>query len=548
MNTPPPDDPTGTEPESRQSKKIRTRDEEAPPLSNNAWATGGISFRDKVLQGAGDLHDPFFVGDVPLEDEDVAISQTTHSFQVSLSEAFLDRITQPWKKALVVKLLGKTLSYKTMSSRLETLWKPMGRLTVIDLENEFFLVRFQKEEDYQRALCEGPWVILGAYLTVQCWSPDFVPSQAKPSHVVAWIRFPAMPIQYYHAALLEIIAGNIGRVIRVDYNTVSASRGRFARVAVELDLSKPLISSFEIEGLTQLVEYENLPTICFSCGVIGHLKEQCSKQRTSGEPEGIVSEGSAAERAEKSEHIAHSTVPSELGPWMHAKKPIRRTRKEITLQKPMEKTKVQPSKADSYKSHGKGFQILATLEEGGSSNAASNEISQPTGQKELSLPKRQILTTHRFGATQNERPSPSIQLAKDISPNISPPKQANASSLLPGIPTLPTNPTSPHPPQPLALPSACSISVKHPNPEPITRITPPPDITSHTAITLSKNDPPLGLDDDDPPIIHDCSNPGRGQEPMEEDSREEIEGSDNSMYMLVPDQENEKTYGKGYTD
>lgn len=56
----------------------------------------------------------------------------------------------------------------------------------------------------------------------------------------------------------------IGRVIRIDYNTAATTKGKFTRLAVELDLEKPLCSQFQPDGKLQRVEYEGLPKICFS--------------------------------------------------------------------------------------------------------------------------------------------------------------------------------------------------------------------------------------------------------------------------------------------
>ncbi|EOY17089.1 Uncharacterized protein TCM_036266 [Theobroma cacao] len=56
-------------------------------------------------------------------------------------------------------------------------------------------------------------------------------------------------------------------------------RGKFAWIVVELDLSKSLIPKFFINGKRQSIEYEGLPRVCFSCGVCGHVKEECHKHR-----------------------------------------------------------------------------------------------------------------------------------------------------------------------------------------------------------------------------------------------------------------------------
>lgn len=67
----------------------------------------------------------------------------------------------------------------------------------------------------------------------------------------------------------------IKKVAKLDFQTDSRTRGRFARMTVFINLDKPLVSQAMINGEVQRVEYEALPTICFSCGKYGHVKELC---------------------------------------------------------------------------------------------------------------------------------------------------------------------------------------------------------------------------------------------------------------------------------
>ncbi|MBA0664000.1 hypothetical protein Goklo_004076 [Gossypium klotzschianum] len=52
--------------------------------------------------------------------------------------------------------------------------------------------------------------------------------------------------------------------------------GRFVRMAILLDLNKPLVSRIKVDGRLQCVAYESLPNICVSCGRYGHLRDSCS--------------------------------------------------------------------------------------------------------------------------------------------------------------------------------------------------------------------------------------------------------------------------------
>ncbi|KAE8674715.1 hypothetical protein F3Y22_tig00111721pilonHSYRG00161 [Hibiscus syriacus] len=47
------------------------------------------------------------------------------------------------------------------------------KFNLIDLDNDYFLVKFENLEDYSRVLTDGPWMIYGSCLTVQPWSRKF---------------------------------------------------------------------------------------------------------------------------------------------------------------------------------------------------------------------------------------------------------------------------------------------------------------------------------------------------------------------------------------
>lgn len=95
------------------------------------------------------------------------------------------------------------------------------------------------------------------------------------------MRFPNIPVEYFNSIALSKMGECIGRVIKIDSVTSDGSRGRFARVCVELDLTKPLLPRVVVERKDVKVEYEGLYMICFECGVFGHRKDDCPKLKVS---------------------------------------------------------------------------------------------------------------------------------------------------------------------------------------------------------------------------------------------------------------------------
>src|ERR1044072_8737195 len=59
----------------------------------------------------------------------------------------LEAMCSPWKDALVISLLGKRLGYRTMKMKLTSLWRLAGDFDLMDVDNGFFMVRFDREVD-----------------------------------------------------------------------------------------------------------------------------------------------------------------------------------------------------------------------------------------------------------------------------------------------------------------------------------------------------------------------------------------------------------------
>ncbi|KAI9083136.1 hypothetical protein K1719_034869 [Acacia pycnantha] len=133
-----------------------------------------------------------------------------------------------------------------MVKKLRQLWEQKGNIGIFDLQNDFYLVSFQHVEDYIEAFTSGPWVINDAYLNVARWKPDFNPKNECIETVVAWVRFPDLPAPLFDKKFL-----------------------------LNLDLTKPLVPEFEVEGQSLSVVYDSLGMLCTKCGMFGHVKDGC---------------------------------------------------------------------------------------------------------------------------------------------------------------------------------------------------------------------------------------------------------------------------------
>ncbi|KAI9120872.1 hypothetical protein K1719_007905 [Acacia pycnantha] len=167
-------------------------------------------------------------------------------------------LMRPFRRTLVVKLMGRQPSYVFMVKKLTQIWAKIGNIDILDLDNDFYLVCFQIHEDYMEALTDGGL---------------------------------DLPTPLFDKKFLLNLGNSIGRAIRLDIHTAQRARGKFARMCVKLDLTKPLVPEFIVEGQVLSVVYESLGLLCKKCGKVGNNKERCDTTNKKHEEEGMDVEG-----------------------------------------------------------------------------------------------------------------------------------------------------------------------------------------------------------------------------------------------------------------
>ncbi|KAI9118688.1 hypothetical protein K1719_010133 [Acacia pycnantha] len=145
------------------------------------------------------------------------------------------------------------------------------------------------------------------------------------NQVVGWVRLPKLPARYYHKSIIRSIGSVFGEVIKVDYNTDSGDRGKFARLAVNIVLTKPLISKIQVDGEIIFVEYEGLPMICFNCGRYGHLQDSCPEKMISREGESPDVAIPATHEIPLPKQALQERESVNFGDWMLVQRRPRRT-------------------------------------------------------------------------------------------------------------------------------------------------------------------------------------------------------------------------------
>lgn len=418
---PPP--PVGEDSQNRSSKKVRTRDGEERMVT----PTEGVSpksYRDSLLKmkGASATEGPDFS---EMWDDDVAENKWYQEVSddepvnpefdpcpvIPVSQEEYQKWCSDWALSLVVHVLGKRVSIRVLESRLRSFWVKDGDIQIIDLPQDYYLVHFSAETDYLHALYEGPWLVANHYLIVQRWRPFFMRSVKTVRKIAAWVRIPDLPIELYNEKFLWRIGAKLGTMLKVDRLTSIQSRGKFARICVEIDLERKLTSKIQVLGQVLSVEYEGLNLVCFGCGKYGHRKDHCPEYKVDNIPESqaeVVKEGSkegeqpadmnmeeGPENPSGTKVVSYDKdkgviTDSDFGPWMLVKRPMRKRG-----------TQNERGKKET-RSRGSRFQILEEPGEQGDQKGKgkSGAVLQPINQE-----KRPDNKDGGLGAKKGERAS-----------------------------------------------------------------------------------------------------------------------------------------------
>ncbi|XP_009787638.2 uncharacterized protein [Nicotiana sylvestris] len=195
---------------------------------------------------------------------------------ITLTEEEKQRIYEPWKFSLIVKLFGKRMLHHYLKKNIQELWRPTKFFSLIDLGDDYYIIKFTKRENMEKAFTHGPWFINGHYLSITKWRPNFVANKEKLTVSVVWIRLPQLPTEFYDGKLLEKIGNAIGRLLKIDVCTSTTVRGHYARLCVELPLETLVQPYIYIGQHKQYIHCKGEKFLCKNCGRLGHIQTQCN--------------------------------------------------------------------------------------------------------------------------------------------------------------------------------------------------------------------------------------------------------------------------------
>lgn len=194
-------------------------------------------------------------------------------------------------------LVGKILTTKHFNSdaaknTLRLVWKPARGMDAKDLGENLFLFQFHHVIDRRRVMANRPWSFDKHLVMLKefdgCMSPAEIVLNISPF----WVQVYDLPLNDMNEKGGRRIGNVLGKYVETDVGDDGLGWGKFLRIRVEIDVTKPLrrgVMVLDPDGkkIWALVKYERLPTFCYQCGRLGHGEKDC--ELTLGEDGGSKS-------------------------------------------------------------------------------------------------------------------------------------------------------------------------------------------------------------------------------------------------------------------
>ncbi|XP_050222721.1 uncharacterized protein LOC126672813 [Mercurialis annua] len=197
------------------------------------------------------------------------------------------------EKKVANSLIGKIMSTKRVNREgfiqtVSYLWRTKEPLTVEAVGMNLFVFHFGAQEDRRRVLAGGPWNYLEKLIVLE------VPTGLGDYNSMAfdqasfWVQIHNLPLMCLSKEAGRSLGANLGLVEEVDPGASGDCTGRYIRVRVKMNITKPLKRGLKVKvddkgnTVMAVLWYERLPDLCYQCGIIGHPLLECPKRSEEG--------------------------------------------------------------------------------------------------------------------------------------------------------------------------------------------------------------------------------------------------------------------------
>ncbi|KAK6773645.1 hypothetical protein RDI58_028883 [Solanum bulbocastanum] len=186
---------------------------------------------------------------------------------IELKKEDFDKSIEEWKQALILYVVGESPTIAAMERRIALQVNTVSKPKVYYHNDGYFLVRFANMDDRNEVLYSGPHFLNNRPIIVKIWSPEFDFNKEVLQTVPISVKYPNLPLSCWSVDSLSRISSGLGEPLYADECTTKVDRISFARVLIEMDVSRELPRNLKVKDpngrvFEQVVQYEWVLEYC----------------------------------------------------------------------------------------------------------------------------------------------------------------------------------------------------------------------------------------------------------------------------------------------
>ncbi|KAK8639971.1 hypothetical protein V6N13_138337 [Hibiscus sabdariffa] len=197
-----------------------------------------------------------------------------------------------------VFLIGKLFATKDVDKRLfirayTNIWKKDHLISISPICAKFFRIHFENASKCHEILNIGPWLFKDDWLALASFDPTLSAQNHTFNTMNVWVRIHDIPSVLMQSDSMDIQIGSslvslIGTVTKIDTRRIEGNMTTYLRVGCSINIISPIHRCVFIGGAGTskkccMLQYERLPTLCYGCGLIGHLVHACPTEKLTPE-------------------------------------------------------------------------------------------------------------------------------------------------------------------------------------------------------------------------------------------------------------------------
>nr|XP_009768740.1 PREDICTED: uncharacterized protein LOC104219715 [Nicotiana sylvestris] len=162
---------------------------------------------------------------------------------------------------------GNTPSTRAIERFIANQWINVHKPKVLFHNDGYFIIMLNNSEEREDVMLKGPYTINSRPIIIRPWSENFDFNEEVLKITPLWAKLPKLPLNYWRKQALNKIGSGLGKPLYVDACTTVAERVSYARVLIEMDVTRPLsekIKLYDHRGKVneQIVQLDWKPQYC----------------------------------------------------------------------------------------------------------------------------------------------------------------------------------------------------------------------------------------------------------------------------------------------